>query len=267
MADSVNNLIFVSNSRGGLVTVINGANNTVGARFYPGMSTPHAMAVDPGRYRLYITPLFYSPSDGPDYMTVFSELSGTEIARRTAMAGPNGIAVRTVNGNTYVAQNYSDNNQWRVAVVNALNMEFVVPFPGILVNGRGLMGTVYSPGSDRVYVNGYNSNTVDVIDAASNTLLTTLGVGANPASGIAVNPNTGRVTSLTAAAARSALSRISRSGRRPHRRWLLHPQLRPRLPAIAIPTSPMTAQHRPAGSTRAESSRTITSAPPPIRIG
>ena len=78
-------------------------------------------------------------------------------------------------------------------MVSALDLGFAFPFPGIMVNGRNLMGAAYSAGSDRVYVNGYGSNTVDVIDASNNTLLTTLYVGANPASGIAVNPNTGRV--------------------------------------------------------------------------
>jgi len=42
-------------------------------------------------------------------------------------------------------------------------------------------------------VNGFDSNTVDVIDAATNTVIATLPVGANPASGIAYNPATGRV--------------------------------------------------------------------------
>jgi YVTN family beta-propeller protein len=193
VADTLHNLIYVSNSSGGMVTVINGQNNTIAARFIAVLSAPHSIALDPVRNRAYVTNLFYNPVDGPDFMMVFSSVSFTEIARRNAMAGPNGMAVRSVDGKIFVAQNYSNTDQWRVAVVNATDMSFAVPFPGLLVGGRGLMGATYSPGSDRVYINGYNSNTVDVIDASNNTLLTTLPVGANPASGIAVNPNTGRV--------------------------------------------------------------------------
>lgn len=193
VVDPVRNLIYVSNSSGGMITVINGVNNTIAARFLATITTPHHLAIDPSRNRAYITPLFYSPVDGPDLMMVYSTVSYTEIARRNALAGPQGLAVRSVDGRIFVAQNYSNTDQWRVAVVNPLDLSFAVPFPGILVGGRGLMGATYSAGSDRVYVNGYNSNTVDVIDAANNTLIVTLPVGANPASGIAVNPNTGKV--------------------------------------------------------------------------
>jgi YVTN family beta-propeller protein len=191
--DAIHNLIYVTNSSGGQVTVINGQNNTIAARFSAVFSTPHSIALDPARLRAYVTSLFYNPADGPDFMMVFSTLSFTEIGRRNALAGPNGLAVRSVDGRIYVAQNYSDTTQWRVAVVNASDMSFAVGFPGILVGGSKLMGMTYSAGSDRIYVNGYGSNTVDVIDAANNTLLATLPVGANPASGIAVNPNTGKV--------------------------------------------------------------------------
>jgi YVTN family beta-propeller protein len=191
--DALHNLIYVSNSMGGLITVINGATNTIAARFTAIFSTPHTITLDPARNRAYVTSLFYSPADGPDFMMVFSTVSFTEIARRNALAGPNGIAVRSVDGRIYVAQNYSDTGQWRVAVVNATDLSFAVPFPGLLVGGRKLMGMTYSAASDRVYVNGYESGTVDVIDANTNTLLATLAVGAYPASGIAVNPGTGRV--------------------------------------------------------------------------
>jgi YVTN family beta-propeller protein len=193
VVDALHNLIYVTNSAGGYVTVINGQTNTVAARFLAVISTPHSLALDPARNRIYVTSLFYNPADGPDIMMVFSSLSFTEIGRRNALAGPNGMAVRTVNGDIYVAQNYSDTPQWRVAVVSALDLSFAYPFPGIVMGGRKPMGVTYSAGSDRVYVNGYESNTVDVIDANTKTLITTLPVGANPASGIAVNPNTGKV--------------------------------------------------------------------------
>ena len=193
VVDALHNLIYVTNSSGGYVTVINGQNNTIATRFLAVLSSPHSIALDPARNRIYVTNLFYNPADGPDFIVVFSSVSFTEIGRRNALAAPNGMAVRTVNGNIYVAQNYSDTTQWRVAVVNPLDLSFAVPFPGMVVGGRKIMGTTYSAGSDRVYVNGYESNSVDVIDASSNTLIATLPVGANPASGIAVNPNTGRV--------------------------------------------------------------------------
>ncbi len=193
VVDALRNLVYVSNSTGGQITVINGQNNTIAATFSAVVTAPHHIAVDSSRNRIYVTNLFYLPPEGPDTMHVFSNLSFTEIGRRNALAGPHGMAVRSVNGAIYVAQNFSNTNQWRVAVVNAGDLGFAVPFPGILVGGRNLMGAAYSAGSDRVYVNGYGSNTVDVIDASTNTLLTTLSVGVNPASGIAVNPNTGLV--------------------------------------------------------------------------
>jgi YVTN family beta-propeller protein len=173
--------------------VINGATNTVAAAFISIVTTPHSIAIDPARNRAYLTNLFYNPVDGPDFIMVFSTVSFSEVARRNALAGPNGLAVRTVDGTLYVGQNSSDTGLWRVAVVNPLDMSFKVGFPGLVVGGRNLMGMTYSAGSDRVYVNGYGSNTVDVIDASTNTLLVTLPVGANPASGIGVNPNTGKV--------------------------------------------------------------------------
>ena len=193
VVDVLRNLVYVSNSTGGQITVINGATNIIAASFGTTLPAPHHMAIDASRNRIYVTNLYYITAQGLDIMKVFSNLSFTEIGQRGALAGPQGMAVRTVNGNIYVAQSYSDTTQWRVAVVSPLDMGFVVPFPGLIVNGRNLMGAAYSAGSDRVYVNGYSSNTVDVIDASNNTLLTTLYVGANPASGIAVNPNTGLV--------------------------------------------------------------------------
>ena len=191
--DALHNLIYVTNSAGGLVTVINGATNTVATAFISVVTTAHSIAIDPARNRAYLTNLFYNPLDGPDFIMVFSTVSYSEVARRNALAGPNGLAVRTVDGTIYIGQNSSDTGQWRVAVVNPLDMSFKVGFPGLVVGGRNLMGMTYSAGSDRVYVNGYGSNTVDVIDANTNTLLVTLPVGVNPASGIAVNPNTGKV--------------------------------------------------------------------------
>lgn len=193
VVDVLRNLVYVSNSTGGQITVINGQTNTIAASFGTVIPAPHHIALDSSRNRIYVSNLYYIVPEGPDTMMVFSNLSFTEIGRRSALAGPQGMAVRTVNGDVYVAQQYSNTNQWRVAVVSALDLGFAVPFPGLLVNGRNLMGAAYSAGSDRVYVNGYGSNTVDVIDASNNTLLTTLYVGANPASGIAVNPNTGLV--------------------------------------------------------------------------
>jgi YVTN family beta-propeller protein len=193
VVDSLRNLIYVSNSQGGLITVINGASNTIATRFMGVFGSPHTIALDSSRNRAYVTSLFYSAVDGPDYMMVFSTISFSEVARRNAMAGPHGIAVRTVDGTIYVGQHYSDTGQWRLAVINANDLSFKVGFPGMVIGGRKPMGMLYSAGSDRVYVNGYDSSTVDVIDASTNTLLVTLPVGANPASGIAVNPGTGRI--------------------------------------------------------------------------
>jgi YVTN family beta-propeller protein len=193
VVDALRNLIYVTNSAGGYVTVINGANNTIAARMLAVITAPHHLAIDPARNRIYATNLFYTLGEGPDFMMVYSSISYTEIARRNALGGPNGLAVRTVDGKVFVAQNYSDTSLWRVAVVNPSDMSFAVPFPGLAVGGRKLMGATYSAGSDRVYINGYESNTVDVIDANTNTLVVTLPVGANPASGIAVNPSTGKV--------------------------------------------------------------------------
>ncbi len=191
--DALRNLIYVTNSGGGMVTVINGLNNTIAARFLSVISTPHSIAIDSARNRAYVSNLFFHPVDGPDFVMVFSTLSFSEVGRRNALAGANGLAVRSVDGTIYIGQNSSDTGIWRVAVVNPTDLSFKVGFPGLVVGGRQLMGMTYSAGSDRVYVNGYGSNTVDVIDASTNTLLVTLPVGANPASGIAVNPNTGRV--------------------------------------------------------------------------
>ncbi len=193
VVDALNNRIYVSNSGSDSITVINGANNTVLTSFASGQPDPHAMAVDPSRNRIYVSNLWFIPGTGPDFIVAFTTLTFTEIGRRTALAGPNGMAIRSVDGAIYVAQYYSDTPEWRVAVVDPTDFHFIVGFPGLKINGRNPMGVVYSPGSDRVYVNGYGSNTVDVINASNNTLLTTLPVGANPASGIGLNPNTGRI--------------------------------------------------------------------------
>ena len=193
LADPQSNLIYVSNSNGGYVTVINGVNNTIAARFFAILPNPHGMAIDNFRSRLYLGNLFFWPGSGPDFVVAFSSLSFSEVMRRNGIAGASGIAVRPMNGNVYIAQNFSDDNIWRVAVVNPINMDFVVPFPGVRINGRNPMGVVYANGSDRVYVNGYGSNTVDVIDASTNSVVATLPVGAYPASGIGYNPATGRV--------------------------------------------------------------------------
>lgn len=193
VADAQHNRIYVTNSSGGKITVINGNDNQVLNRIQTPLSAPHGIAVDPPHNRLYVGNLFYIPGAGPDIMVAYTTLFNTEVGRRNALAGVQGLAVRTASGDIYVAQSFSDTNQWRVAVVDIETLGFKVGFPGLLINGRTPMGMAYSPGSDRIYVNGFSSNTVDVIDGATNTVVATLPVGVNPAMGIAVNTVSGKV--------------------------------------------------------------------------
>jgi len=122
--------------------------------------------------------------------------SPTDWTKVKDLGNPAGIALRTTgNREIFVTQPRPDDNGfYYVAILSRDDYGFLDPpgFPG-LRSSRYPTGIAYNPASDRMFVNSFEENRVDVINAATRALIASIGVGTQPESGIAVNPNTSRV--------------------------------------------------------------------------
>ena len=144
-------------------------------------SSPSGVAVTPDGGKVYVTNT--GTGESPGTVSVISTATDTVIATIGVGFGPTGIAVTPDGSKVYVA---SDDEAGSISVINtATNMvaaKFsdggVAPF-GVAVTGDG----------GQVYVANLLSNTVSVINAASDTVTATIPVGNFPiAFGMFIQP-------------------------------------------------------------------------------
>ncbi|MBU1672508.1 MAG: YncE family protein [Actinobacteria bacterium] len=85
-----------------------------------------------------------------------------------------------------------------LVLINAVSAAFSVPLVSTIAVGSEPLGTCLNPNTNRLYVANYGSNSVSIVDCATNAVLKTLGnVGnkykfSNPCA-VAVNPTTGLI--------------------------------------------------------------------------
>jgi YVTN family beta-propeller protein len=163
---------YVANNGGNSVSVINTANNAVVTTISIPMSFPSAVAITPDGAFVYVTDLLgnvlvIDTSTNTLFLTISlsPELTPTDI---TIGSTPNGIYA-------YVANQDSDS----VSVIDtATNM--TLPTISLPMSSQP-DAIAITPDGTKVYVGGYNTSTVFLIDAVDNVITgTTVGVGNAP---------------------------------------------------------------------------------------
>ena len=199
--------VYVGDSFGSLVSVIDTATNTVTATFPCGSSnSTHGLAVNPEGTRLYMASLgklcvIDTDPSSPTYHTV--------VATLTAGSALWGVAINPSGSRVYVTDSLFGNvlviDTATNTVVDKVSLGMQVHVPE---------GVVVSPSGARVYVandsgGGVADQTLLVIDTGSNTVIDTLRLGLR-SQGVAVNSSGTRlyVTNIVDTAGKGSVSVI-----------------------------------------------------------
>jgi YVTN family beta-propeller protein len=183
--DSAVGTVYVVNSGGGSVSVIDEATGTVTATIAVGIA-PTGIAVDPAAGTVYVV------NHATDTLSVIDEATGTVTATIAVGSGAAGVAVDPTTGNVYV----TDHAASSVSVIDAATNSVT----GTIAVGAEPAGVAVDSTTGTVYVTNTTDGTVSVIDEATGTVTATIGVGTQPA-GVAVDPTTGTVYVTNAFAA------------------------------------------------------------------
>ena len=168
---------YVANEGSGTVSVIDTANDTVGATVTVG-SYPIGVAVSPDGSRVYVA------NQNSKTVSVIDTANDTVGATVTVGSNPAGVAVSPDGSRVYVANAGSGTVSVIDTATDSVGATVTV--------GTGPFGVAVSPDGSRVYVANEGSGTVSVIDTANDTVGATVTVGSNPA-GVAVSPDGSRV--------------------------------------------------------------------------
>ncbi len=171
--------VYVTNTGNGTVSVIDTATNAVTAVISVG-SKPFGVAVSPDGSRVYVA------NSGSGTVSVIDTAENAVTAVISVGNAPYGVAVSPDGSRVYVA-NFGSNT---VSVIDTASN--TVTGSAITV-GSFPEGVAVRPDGSRVYVAnqclGCTNGTVSVIDTASDSVVTTITVGANPSSlGAFVSP-------------------------------------------------------------------------------
>jgi YVTN family beta-propeller protein len=171
----VTSKVYVVNSSGNSVTVIDGTNNST-VTVATGTS-PSSVAVNPVTNKIYIGNL------GSSNVTV---IDGATNSTSTVAAGsqPTSVAVNPVTNRIYVANNLGGAGS--VTVIDGISNTTATVAVGLLP-----MSVAVNPVTNKIYVANFNSNNVTVIDGATNST-TTVGAGTGPQA-VAINPATNKI--------------------------------------------------------------------------
>jgi YVTN family beta-propeller protein len=169
---------YITNNGDSSVSVINVATNTVTATIHIG-SEPWGVSVSPDGSKVYV-----ANNDYINTVNVIKTSTNTIVATITVGSWPDGIFVSPDGSKVYVAN--TDSNT--VSVINTASNIVSATFP-ILAP----YGVTESPDGSKVYITNYAyPGSINVINAATNTVTDTIPVGILP-SGIAVSPDGSKV--------------------------------------------------------------------------
>lgn len=166
---------YITNKGSNTMSIIDVSTNTVVGTVAIGVGTaPYAVAILP-------TGNAYIANNGSGTVTVFSTTSNTIIGAITVGAGPLSIAANSSGSKVYVT-NTTDGT---VSVINTATNTVTAT---ITVGGNP-QGIVVSSDNSKVYVSDGIAG-VAVIDAATNTLITTISTGASSLpKGVGITPD------------------------------------------------------------------------------
>jgi YVTN family beta-propeller protein len=175
-ANPVTNKIYVAESRGNNVAVIDGASNTITTTATGNF--PVAVAVNPVTNKIYAV----NQTDGT--VTVIDGASNTVTSTITVGTQPSAVAVNSVTNKIYVANAGSNS----VTVIDGATSTTTTT----VSVGLGPRNVQVNSATNQVYVADYTGGAVTVIDGGTNTVTATLSTG-TLAIAEAVNPVTGKV--------------------------------------------------------------------------
>ena len=199
--------LYVPNTSGSTVSVIDTGNDTVIATIPIASSSPDGAAVSPDGTLLYVASeggvvsvistatnsvvgtipvgagadtIAFSPNGslayighyGGDYVSVIDTANNTVLTNITVGSGAYAVAVSPDGSRAYV----TNENSGTVSVIDTSSNSVVASIP----IGSTPTGIAISPDGTHVYASNYGSGTVSVIDAATNTVTATINVGTNP---------------------------------------------------------------------------------------
>jgi YVTN family beta-propeller protein len=183
--------VYVTNNYHGTVSVISTTNNTVTATITVG-NGPGGIAITPNGAYAYIT------NNNDNTVSVISTTNNTVTATITVGNGPGGIAITPNGAYAYITNHYSGNS---VSVINTATNTVTET---VLLGGYsyymdgGSGGVAITPNGAYVYVTNssyYGSNSVSVINTATNTVTATVDLGGESdpygggSGGVAITPN------------------------------------------------------------------------------
>ncbi|MEU0213122.1 YncE family protein [Streptomyces canus] len=184
VAVDVHDHVFVTNSGGSTVSVINSVTNKVSATLNVGFR-PESVATDP-QFGVYVA------NGGNGTVSALDRFHA--LAATVVVGGPPGspqsdmlrLAVDHLMGRAYVANRGLD----RVSIIRISSDPPALSFDFTEV--KGPLGVAVDPVSHRVFVTRPDHNEVSVIDATALGVIRNIPVGQNP-TGIAIDPQKRRV--------------------------------------------------------------------------
>jgi YVTN family beta-propeller protein len=186
-AQQQNPLAFVSAIFDDNVHVINTTTDTVVTAFTePGLNEPFGTAVSPDGTRVYFTA--QQGANSRFVADATQQNLGALIAVIPVGDTPSGVAVSPNNKTIYVNNGAHDVADGSISVIDAATLSVVATIPDV---GHPL-GVAVTPNNRKVYVSNYETANVDVIDAASNTIVTSIAMPDAAPYGVVAHPN-GRV--------------------------------------------------------------------------
>jgi YVTN family beta-propeller protein len=192
------NTLYVANEGSASVTVINGANDTFVKTIPVGLN-PYDIAADTTTNQVYVADAG-TDTNISNSISVIDGNPGSSTLNTVVKTIPVGIQPRSIavnsRTNTLYAANYGTANTPgnTVSVINADPLSpgynTVVKTLGVGLNPHAVQ---VNGSTNRIYVANYGSDTVSVIDGATNTILpVNLPTGTNPYA-VALNTTTGRI--------------------------------------------------------------------------
>ena len=173
----VTNKVYVANNGSSNVTVIDGSGTNPPRNITVGPN-PQGVALNPYTNKIYVT----SFANG-----TVTEINGsTDAVEKPAIsvgANPTALAVNPVTNKIYVVTTYSYGT---VSVMDGVKFTRIATVNISAVSTSVPISVTVNPVTNIIYVTNNSSNTVDLIDGGSDTLLPRVTVGWNPAA-VALN--------------------------------------------------------------------------------
>ena len=165
---------------GKTISIINGSTDSVAGNITAGF-TPSGIGVNPSTNKIYVaadSPFFNVASIDGSTNTITSTIRTVGIGATSVGVNPNtNMIYVTTDSNTVSVVKTSGNSYSNIANVRV---------------GDSPWGVGVNPITNKIYVANLFSNTVSVIDGATNSVTSTIPVGTNPFA-VAVNPNTNKI--------------------------------------------------------------------------